>query len=453
LFTLSARNEDRLRDYVDRLLTFVTGERDIDLGGLCYTLQVGREAMEERLAMVVSDVNELIDGLSDWDKRGRAASIYRGSPGPLRGSKWSSKSTKPAMGEHSLTKLASLWTAGEEVDWKSLSPLNQSRRIGLPTYPFARERYWFSDSPIAARRTLDDLRLHPLISCNSSTLKEVSFTSSLSDTAFYAVDHKVDQERIFPGVGFLEMACISGNIAGEQRVRKIKDIVWIQPLLFRNGPQTLRTNLKQLGDCVEYVISSLDDDNETLIHSEGRLVFNETWAVPANTEDVSLEALKAQCATAEDGAAYYNKFRNHGFDYGSSFQTIEEIYVNDSFALSRLKIVDHLKGEFGQFILHPSLMDGALQTVAGLLGGLKSATPHVPFALDEVEILRPVPQTCYAYAEFAGPSRQNQSGVMKFNIQLLNESGNVLIKFKNLFVRPFAKLLPVGEELALAVGD
>jgi polyketide synthase PksL len=458
LFTLSARNEDRLRDYVDRLLTFVTGERDIDLGGLCYTLQVGREAMEERLAMVVSDVNELIDGLSDWDKRGRAASIYRGSPGPLRGSKWSSKSTKPAMGEHSLTKLASLWTAGEEVDWKSLSPLNQSRRIGLPTYPFARERYWFSDSPIAARRTLDDLRLHPLISCNSSTLKEVSFTSSLSDTAFYAVDHKVDQERIFPGVGFLEMACISGNIAGEQRVRKIKDIVWIQPLLFRNGPQTLRTNLKQLGDCVEYVISSLDDDNETLIHSEGRLVFNDTWAVPANTEDVSLEALKAQCATAEDGAAYYNKFRNHGFDYGSSFQTIEEIYVNDSFALSRLKIVDHLKGDFGQFILHPSLMDGALQTVAGLLGGLKSATPHVPFALDEVEILRPVPQTCYAYAEFAGPSRQNQSGVMKFNIQLLNESGNVLIKFKNLFVRPFAKLLPgsypsVGEELALAAGD
>ena len=344
------------------------------------------------------------------------------------------------MGEQSLIYLASAWVAGEEVDWESLCSRNQPLRISLPTYPFARERYWISDSLVPEKQMLLQTPLHPLISHNSSTLKEVSFSSSLSDTAFYAVDHKVNEERIFPGVGFLEMACISGNIAGEQRVRKIRNIVWAQPLIFRKGPQTLRTLLKQAKDGIDYVISSLDDENETVLHSEGRLVFRNGLAEGAEAQDrLPIQALRAQCAKTEDGAAYYNKFRKYGYYYGPSFQTIQEIYINDRFALSKLKVANHLKGNFGQFILHPSLMDGALQTVAGLVRGWESATPQVPFALDEVDILGPVPQTCYAYAEFSDSRQQNHSRVRKFDICLLNENGNVLIKFKNLFVRTLIK--------------
>jgi len=440
LFTLSAKNEDRLRAYVNRLLIRLRTEPNIDLASLCYTLQVGREAMEERLAIVVSEVNELIDRLSDWSERVSSSNIYRGSLGPRQGSKGSSKLAKTATGEQSLIELAPMWVAGEEVDWENLYPLNKPTRMALPTYPFARERYWVSDSLIPEKQALCNNQLHPLISYNSSTLKDVSFSSSLSDTAFYAVDHQVNTEKIFPGAGFLEMACISGNIAGEQRVRKITDIVWIQPLSFGRGPQTVRTLLKHAGDSVEYVISSLDDENETILHSEGKLAFRNEWTDPAEAEEhIPIQALKAQCASPKDGAAYYNEFRKYGIDYGLSFQTIREIYVNESFALSKLKIADHLKGDFGHFILHPSMIDGALQTAAGLVGGLESATPHLPFALDELDIVHPVRQTCYAYVEFADSSEQNHAGVRKFNIRLLNESGDVLIKFKNLFFRALTK--------------
>jgi acyl transferase domain-containing protein len=299
---------------------------------------------------------------------------------------------------------------------------------------------------IPEKRALSNAQLHPLVSYNSSTLKEVSFNSSLPDTAFYAVDHKVNDERVFPGAGFLEMACISGNIAGDQRVRKIKDIVWIQPLIFRTGPQTLRTSLKHIGDSVEYMISSADDENETIVHSEGRLGFSEYWAKPAepraDAEDrISIQSLKAQCARNEQADALYRKFSKYGLQYGPSFQTIQEIHVNGAFALSRLKIADHLKGDFGQFMLHPSMIDGALQTIAALIGGAELTTPHLPFALDEVDIVRPLPQTCYAYVEFADSRAGSHAGVRKFNIQILNESGDLLIAFKNLYVRPFYKPL------------
>ena len=438
LFTLSARNEDRLREYASRLLTHLGGEQTIDLAGLCYTLQVGREAMQERLALVVAQLDELIDRLGEWTERGASANVYRGSRVARRGARQPLKVTKVA--EQDLIALASKWVGGGEIDWESLYT-EKPRRISLPSYPFARERYWISDSPILEKRTPVNAELHPLISYNSSSLKEVSFSSSLSDTAFYAVDHKVNDEGIFPGAGFLEMACIAGTIAGEQSVRKIKDIVWMQPLSFRKGPQALRTSLKYVGDSVEYLISSLDEENEAVVHSEGRLAFRNGWSDPVVCEDqIPIQTLKAQSTRFEDGAAYYNQFRKYGLNYGPSFQTIQEIYSADSFALSKLKLAEHLKNDFGQFILHPSIMDGALQTVAGLIGGLDLVAPHLPFSLDEIEIAHPVRQICYAYAEYADPHERNQTRVKKFNIRLLNESGDVLINFKDLFVRPLPKV-------------
>jgi acyl transferase domain-containing protein len=172
----------------------------------------------------------------------------------------------------------------------------------------------------------------------------------------------------------LEMACIAGNIAGEQRVRKIKDIVWVQPLIFLTGPQALQTSLKRIGDVVEYTISSADDENETIVHSEGRLDFSDDWTKPAepraNTEDrIPIQALKAQCGRPRRAADFYRKFSDYGLQYGPSFQTLQEIYINGAFALSKLKMPDHLKGDFDQFILHPSMIDGALQTIAALAGG------------------------------------------------------------------------------------
>jgi acyl transferase domain-containing protein len=434
LFVLSAKDECRLQDYVDRLLARLRRDPDIDPASLCYTLQVGREAMEERLAIVVSGVKELTDRLEEWRNQRSSPTIRRDSLGPRGVTK--ATVAKPALGEPSLNDLARIWTRGGEVEWNSLYSSPPPRRISLPAYPFARERYWISESQVTDRSVDWDVRLHPLISYNSSTLREVSFISKMSNTGFYVSDHEVNQQRIFPGAGFLEMACISGNIAAERRVRQIEDVVWIHPVVFRKGSQTLRTSLTNKGESIEYVISSFDDENELVIHSEGRLGFRNDVAHLGDAEDrFSMEAMKAQCAAPECGAAYYAQLREYGFNYGPGFQTIQEIYVSQYFALSKLKIADDLKADFSQFILHPSILDGAFQTTAGLLQTSGAATPYLPFALDQLDILHPIRQTCYVYAEFAGSDSQNRAGVRKFTVCLLNESGDVLIKFTNLSMR------------------
>ena len=96
------------------------------------------------------------------------------------------------------------------------------------------------------------------------------------------------------------------------------------------------------------------------------------------------------------------------------------------------------------------MIDGALQTIAALAGGVELTTPHLPFALDEVEIVHPLPQTCYAYAEYADSQMQNQTSARKFNIRILNERGNVLIAFRNLYVRPLGRPLTSSQSIVAA---
>ena len=447
LVVLSAKNKERLQECVNRLLTYVGKEKHVNLANLSYTLQVGREAMPERLALVVSNRSELIDRLKDWRQQKPSTTMYQGSLDPRAGKKSmkDNEDTRRTIFEsRDLAQLAQRWTAGMEVDWENLYSPDTPVRIALPTYPFAKERYWVTDAVVPEKKKVLDQKnghLHPLVSYNSSSLREVSFSSWLSDREFYALDHQVNEEKIFPGSGFLEIAGISGNIAGDTKVCKIKDIVWMHPLSFKKGSQWVQTFLRPNGNGTVYQIASLDDENERIIHSEGRLYFQNGKDYAAVSEkSIPIKALKEKCLKPQGGDHFYTLFRKAGFKYGPSFQTIQEFYINGSYALAKLKIADHLRADFDQFILHPSLLDGALQTVVGLLGAADPEMPYLPFAIDEVAIMRPLPQICYAYAEYADPGDQAQKDVKKFNIQLLNEDGVVLIQLKNFYARALEKM-------------
>ncbi|GAB7028627.1 hypothetical protein JCM4914_00880 [Streptomyces platensis subsp. malvinus] len=155
LVVLSARTPEQLRDHVARLADHLDGAGEgVGLADLAFTLQVGREAMAERLAVVVGSVPELREVLRAYLDRGPGApGVHRGTVGPTRGAvaelagdedlrellvtRWA-KAGK-------LAKLAALWTEGVAPDWYALHGSAARRRIPLPTYPFARDRYWIGD--------------------------------------------------------------------------------------------------------------------------------------------------------------------------------------------------------------------------------------------------------------------------------------------------------------------
>ncbi|MDM5176107.1 SDR family NAD(P)-dependent oxidoreductase [Massilia sp. DJPM01] len=139
LIVLSARSEDRLRRAARNL--YMLAKSAVPQAGLmeriAYTLQVGREAMQERLALSAGSLDELADLLLSFlESRALGERLLRGSVKRV-----GAADRLPAPPHASAQQLLRNWVDGQFVDWDRLYQ-HRPRRMALPTYPFAPDRYW-----------------------------------------------------------------------------------------------------------------------------------------------------------------------------------------------------------------------------------------------------------------------------------------------------------------------
>ena len=178
----------------------------------------------------------------------------------------------------------------------------------------------------------------------------------------------------------------------------------------------------------------MDDEQEEVVHCEGRAIFQNGHA-PGHSMPPSLPEWRQRCRDRRDGAFYYELFRRMGFDYGPSFRVIDEVATGDGCAMARLELHAEQAEDFEQYVLHPCLIDGALQTVVALLASGEGGVPHLPFAIDEIESLGGLAQRCYVLAERTGGERDPHAGILQFNIHIVSDSGEPLVKITNFYVR------------------
>lgn len=243
---------------------------------------------------------------------------------------------------------------------------------------------------------------------------------------------------MFPGAGFIEMACVAASIAGQRRVRSLRDIYWVQPLSLTDPQQDLKIGLRSAsgagGNGAEFAITTVDVDQETVVHCEGRALFDDGRDAESASQP-SLAEWRQRCGERHDGERYYRIFQTLGFDYGPTFRVIREVAIGEGCALARLALDPSLSKDFEQYILHPTLIDGALQTVVALLASDEGGVPHLPFAIDEIQILGSLTPHCHVLVERSGDAGAAGTGILQFNIHILSESGETLVKISNFYVR------------------
>ncbi len=146
---LSAKDGDRLQERIRDLLGWLeqNEHHPVRLADLAHTLRVGREAMPDRLAVVVTSINELVAALRDQLNQ-PGGNAFRGRAGVLPDAEDLAELAASWLAKGHHAKLAGAWVRGLDIDW---TPLQQGRHriVALPGYPFARERYWIAEEPVA----------------------------------------------------------------------------------------------------------------------------------------------------------------------------------------------------------------------------------------------------------------------------------------------------------------
>ena len=86
--------------------------------------------------------------------------------------------------------------------------------------------------------------------------------------------------------------------------------------------------------------------------------------------DIDISSIQAECSEKIiPGSECYELFKAMGVECGPGHQGIESIYAGKDKVLTRLLLPSSVSDTEEQYILHPSIMDGALQVTIGLAMG------------------------------------------------------------------------------------
>ncbi|MEL7145031.1 MAG: SDR family NAD(P)-dependent oxidoreductase, partial [Bacteroidota bacterium] len=159
MIVLSARNEDRLRAQASQLLDAIDQHQytTAELSDMAFTLQLGREAMPERLGVLADSIEELKDKFTAYLADDKSTeNLFAGNIKAHKTTLSLIDSDMQAtiekwIADKKYSKLLNLWTKGLSVDWKQLyrkedGAYNFGKILSLPTYPFNKRKYWVGDA-------------------------------------------------------------------------------------------------------------------------------------------------------------------------------------------------------------------------------------------------------------------------------------------------------------------
>ena len=445
IIVLSAKNREQLKKQVQRLLAAIQEQQfsDNSLADMAYTLQIGREAMEERLAVAVGSIKELEEKLQGFlDERDGIPDLYQGQVkrnketlSIFKADKELQEAMEKWIERGKYSQLMELWVKGLNFDWDKLYGEDKPRRISLPTYPFAKERYWVPEvakkSSIITKAS-ERVFLHPLLQQNTSDFSGQRYSSIFSGQEFFLADHIVNGQRVLPGVAYLEMARAAieqaeGLEAGEKRIG-LKDIAWANPIVVNGQSVKVHIGLypEENGE-IAYEIYVGEDNAEPVIYSQGIAVFNPATEVPT----LDLKSLQAQCSQGVlSSSECYETFKAVGIEYGSAYKGVEKVYVGAEQVLAKLSLPNVVTNTGDQYVLHPSLMDSALQASIGLLGG-NNFKPVMPFHLQNIEIISKCTTVMWALIRYSEDKAKGRS----LDIDLSDENGTVCVRMRGYSTR------------------
>lgn len=288
----------------------------------------------------------------------------------------------------------------EKVPVKEMS----GNRIPLPTYPFTKDEYWYD-----AKEK------------NKFENKEAG-VPVIDENSPFVTDHIVGEKPIVPAA--LQIETIRSQADGK--------IVCLQNILFYKI--ITKENIHDL-----HIVRERTEGTTT--YSIQSIRNQETYSQAAVAQEIPYTELLKQWSkddfqNYQTGIECYKIFSNYGFFYQDSFQVIQKIWYEHNRALALLKLPVCFEGSFSGEELHPSLLDGALQSVLVLLNGEADGKDKpgafFPFSIESLEMLAPLEKDCYVYAE---EIKQKNQSTRHYNILITSTNGKELVQIKNYMIK------------------
>lgn len=408
LVLLSARTSENLKESARLLASWLPANSSVSLREIAFTLQVGREDFETRLALVVSTVRELKEKLERYVSGIPVDYCGTASASVLEDAPEDSDFLQRLFTGGRLDRLARFWVTGADIPWERFYGPSHSKRISLPGYAFSKERHWIRPQKPARESGVPD--------------NEIAATDPL------VRDHVVVGEQILPGVVYLDRVCTAAarrNIG----VTALRNVLWLRPFVVNTGRASLEIDFKGDDGSFSYEAASTSDGNRT-VHASGGIVTTKQ-PEPASAD---LDGIRVRCTGFESGEKVYQTFRSARVEYGSYFSGLKEVRFSETEFLGRIEFDSLPPGS----LLHPPVMDSAVQVILWWLirkQGVNAAL-YLPFSASAVNLYREIGRCCFVH--LIAEEINLESGFAQATVRLIAENGSVLVELRDFCIRRFA---------------
>ncbi|MFJ2743705.1 SDR family NAD(P)-dependent oxidoreductase [Streptomyces sp. NPDC087440] len=347
-----------------------------------------------------------------------------------------------------LGELGRLYTAGHPVDFTRVHG-QAGPMVALPTYPWQRTRAWYEQRP--AGRAVH--RGHPVLrerTVSALAPHAVHWSAPVDLAAFpYLTDHQVGGSPVLPAALVLDAALAAARThLGADAV--LDDVEF-----------TRLTVVPEQSDGATVQLALLPGTADTAsVRLFTRSGADEEWTQVARAglrRDASgsvgepLTAVRARCTTLSPPAEHYAALRRAGLGYGSAFQGIEELWQGRSEAVARLHERAALTSDRGAHLVHPAVLDSALQVLGAALDAQETPldATYVPVAVGRFTLFaeRAEPRWAHATVIAADPGAPTVAGA---RVVLYDAGGTAVGEVGDITLRRLERAGaadPVGEAL------
>ena len=257
----------------------------------------------------------------------------------------------------------------------------------LPLYPWQRERFWFE-------YTVENLGLsdppfeHPLLGYRQAGPVRGWVNHLDPETLPWLADHAVEGVPVLPAAAVLEMAAAAARAQRPTATAiELADIEVRRPLPFDTGrPREVRATLGSEGSDWELSSRPRLSDEPPTSHAVARIL--NAGEVAART----MPSAPGSPLRVIEADELYRIATGLGLDYGPRFRTVTRVEVLGPDEAQAYFEPAAIGESLGPYLLHPALLDGALQAFLALLAG-KSAelrdTSFLPWRFGRVRLAAP----------------------------------------------------------------
>ncbi|HBE02352.1 MAG TPA: hypothetical protein DC049_07730, partial [Spirochaetia bacterium] len=240
----------------------------------------------------------------------------------------------------------------------------------------------------------------------------------------YIDDHKVQGPLVYPGAGHVELAISAGINSFGSTFGFLENINFMNALFLPDEGDTPHIRLEINGHEGEYTISTRQRDPEAawVIHSNGKM---NHIGDSFRSEKISLADVRKRTPELVELEVMFKELFEGGLNLGPTFKGLIKCWRNNTESLGEVVVHESLRSGFGEFNLHPSILDACFQTAFGIMKGKNDYTKgvYIPVHIERVKFhQKPSGYKFFSYA------RKIHFGekLMSANLWIFDEKENLI---------------------------